>query len=231
MYSNLPNILNDIHTILVPKGCFGCNVLLYKGERLLCTVCRNQLPLTDYNFTKNNPVDRVFYGKINIKKASSFLFFTKNGIVMNVIHHLKYKNRQEIGSFLGDWYGQILKEENALPIIDFIIPVPLHKNKLKKRGYNQVTLFGERLAYHLNTTYLDSCLIKTKNNKTQTKKSRPNRWLSTKEVFTLANPEIIKNKTVLLIDDIITTGATMEACANVLKETKNIYITSIAVVP
>jgi len=206
-------------------------VLLYKGERLLCTVCRNQLPLTDYNFTKNNPVDRVFYGKINIKKASSFLFFTKNGIVMNVIHHLKYKNRQEIGSFLGDWYGQILKEENALPIIDFIIPVPLHKNKLKKRGYNQVTLFGERLAYHLNTTYLDSCLIKTKNNKTQTKKSRPNRWLSTKEVFTLANPEIIKNKTVLLIDDIITTGATMEACANVLKETKNIYITSIAVVP
>jgi len=231
LYSNLPNILNDIHTILVPKGCFGCNVLLYKGERLLCTVCRNQLPLTDYNFTKNNPVDRVFYGKINIKKASSFLFFTKNGIVMNVIHHLKYKNRQEIGSFLGDWYGQILKEENALPIIDFIIPVPLHKNKLKKRGYNQVTLFGERLAYHLNTTYLDSCLIKTKNNKTQTKKSRPNRWLSTKEVFTLANPEIIKNKTVLLIDDIITTGATMEACANVLKETKNIYITSIAVVP
>lgn len=150
---------------------------------------------------------------------------------MNVIHHLKYKKRQEIGRFLGDWYGQILKEENALSSIDFIIPVPLHKNRLKKRGYNQVTIFGERLAHHLNTTYLDTCLIKTKNNKTQTKKGRLNRWLSTKEVFTLENPELIKNKTILLIDDIITTGATMEACANVLKETKNIYITSMAVVP
>ncbi len=150
---------------------------------------------------------------------------------MNLIHQLKYKNREEIGVLLGDWYGQLLKEENILTDIDYIIPVPLHKNKLKKRGYNQVTLFGKQLAHHLNTTFLDNCLIKTKDNKTQTKKGRLNRWLSTKEVFTITNQEIIKNKTILLVDDIITTGATMEACANVLKETKNIYITSMAVVP
>jgi len=211
--------------------CFGCNALLYKGERLLCTVCRNQLPFTDYNFTKENPVDSIFYGKIDIKKASSFLFYTKNGIVMNLIHHLKYKNEEEIGGFLGDWYGQLLKEEGILTNIDYIIPVPLHNSKLKKRGYNQVSLFGKRIAYHLNTQYLDSCLIKTKNNKTQTKKGRFNRWLNTKEVFILTNQEIIKDKTILLVDDIITTGATLEACANVLKETKNTYITSMAIVP
>ncbi len=231
LYSKLPNILNDINTILVPRGCFGCNAILYRGERLLCTVCRNQLPLTEYNFVKNNPVDRIFYGKIDVKKASSFLFYTKNSIVMNLIHQLKYKNREEIGAFLGDWYGQLLKEENILTDIDYIIPVPLHKNRLKKRGYNQVSLFGKQLAHHLNTTFLDTCLIKTKNNKTQTKKGRLNRWISTQEVFTVAHQELIKNKTILLVDDIITTGATMEACANVLKETKNIYITSMAVVP
>ena len=95
MYSKLSNILNDINNILLPRVCFGCNTHLYKGERLICTVCRNQLPLTEYNYNDENAVDRIFYGRISIKKASSFLFFTKNGIVKNLIHQLKYKNRQE----------------------------------------------------------------------------------------------------------------------------------------
>lgn len=226
------NILNDINSILVPRGCFGCNAPMGKGERLLCTVCRNQLPLTEYNFIDENPIDRVFYGRARVKKANSFLFFTKNGIVKNLIHHLKYKNQQQIGTFLGDWFGQMLKEQHQIDFIDAIIPVPLHKKKLRKRGYNQLTFFGERLGYHLDAVYAPNVLIKTANTKTQTKKSRIYRWQNDKALFTLSDLTLLQNKNVLLIDDIVTTGATLEACARTLNEVEGItvYIATMAVV-
>ena len=148
MHYKLSNILNDIVSILLPKVCFGCNARLNRGENQLCTVCRNQLPLTEYNFNDENAVDRIFFGRINITKANSFLFFTQNGIVKNLIHHLKYKNQQEIGTLLGDWHGQLIAENNFIDQIDFVIPVPLHPKKKKRRGYNQVTAFGKQLALH-----------------------------------------------------------------------------------
>ncbi len=233
LYSKLSNILNDINSVLVPTVCFGCNAHLIRGEEHLCTVCRNQLPLTDYTFNDENAVDRIFYGRIAIKKASSFLFFTENGIVQQLIHHLKYKNQEQIGAFLGDWYGQILKENHFLTTIDAVVPVPLHNKKLKKRGYNQVTLFAKKLAQHLNTEYIDHVLIKTANTKTQTKKSRISRLQNNKALYTLSDPALLKNKNVLLVDDVITSGATMEICAKAILKAEGvkIYITSMAVVP
>ncbi len=232
LYSKLPNILNDINTLLLPIVCFGCNARLNRGEKHLCTICRNQIPLTEFTFNEENAVDRIFYGIINVKKASSFLLFTEIGIVKNLIHNLKYKNQKQIGSFIGDWYGQILVENNYLKDIDYIIPVPLHPKKKRKRGYNQVSLFGENLAKHLNTTFLEGVLIKTANTKTQTKKGRINRWQSSKKLYELTDTSILENKNVLLIDDVITTGATMEICAKALQETRNItiYVCSMAVV-
>lgn len=229
---NLTKILNDINNVLLPPVCFGCNAHLIRGEQHLCTVCRNDLPLTDYTFNEENPIDRIFYGRINLKKASSFLFFTENGIVKQLIHHLKYKNQEQIGSFLGDWYGQILKNDIALGLIDAIVPVPLHKKKLNKRGYNQVAKFAERLAFHLNTDYVDNILIKTANTKTQTTKGRLGRWQGNRALYTLADSNYFKNKNVLLIDDVITSGATMEMCTKALLETEGItvQITSMAVV-
>lgn len=233
MVVKLSKILNDINTILVPMVCFGCNTALRLGERLLCTVCRNQLPLTEYNFTDENPVDKIFYGRIDIKKCNSFLFFTKNGIVKTLIHYLKYKNQEEIGVFLGDWFGQVLKEELALSHIDYVIPVPLHKKKLRKRGYNQVAKFGQRLAYHIGAEYNDIVLFKTANTKTQTKKGRLSRWQHDKSLFELNDIDLLKHKHVLLVDDIITTGATIESCAMALKKTEGItlYVATMAVVP
>lgn len=231
--SKLSKILNDINTILVPVVCFGCNTHLVKGERLLCTVCRNSLPLTEYNFIDENPIDRIFYGRINVKKASSLLFFVENGIVKNLIHHLKYKNQEEIGSFLGDWYGMMLNENKELTDIDYVVPVPLHKRKLRNRGYNQVTLFGKRLAHYLNAEFKDNLLIKTSNTKTQTKKNRVYRWQNNQELYMLSDTTILQGKNVLLVDDVLTTGATLEACSMALHETKNvtIYIATMAVVP
>ena len=133
IYSKFSNIINDINNILVPRVCFGCNIPLRIGERLLCTVCRNQLPVTEYNFTDENQIDKIFYGRVAIKKANSLLFYSETGIVKNLIHYLKYKNQEEVGEFLGDWFGLLIKENNYLNSIDVIIPVPLHKKKLKKK--------------------------------------------------------------------------------------------------
>lgn len=216
----------------MPISCFGCNARLYRGEVVLCTSCRHQLPLTEYNFNEENAVDHIFYGRINIKKANSFLFFTDIGIVKNLIHNLKYKNQEGIGSFLGDWHGQLLKEQKHLPRIDFVIPVPLHRKRLNQRGYNQVALFAQRLAHHLNSTYADNILIKTANTKTQTKKNRLSRWYDNRSLYEITATQILVDKNILLVDDVITTGATMEICAQTFGKIDgiNIYITSMAVV-
>ncbi len=229
--SYFTNIINDINSILVPPVCFGCNAHLIRGEHYLCTVCRNQLPLTEFTFNEENAVDRIFYGRIYIQKASSFLFFYKNSIVQRLIHHLKYKNQENIGVFLGDWYGQILNQNGFIQSIDIIVPVPLHKKKLKKRGYNQVAEFAKRLALHLNADYIDHILIKNANTKTQTKKTRIGRWQDNKSLYSLTTPTFFKNKNVLLVDDIITSGATMEMCAKTLQQSEGItiYIASMAV--
>jgi len=233
LYSKLSNILNDIISILLPRVCFGCNARLNRGEYHLCTVCRNQLPLTEYSFNVENAVDRIFFGRNTIKKANSFLFFIENGIVKSLIHHLKYRNQQQIGTMLGDWHGQIIKENNYLDKIDYVIPVPLHRKKMKKRGYNQVSMFGMRLAHHLDAEFLENALVKTANTKTQTKKGRIGRWQNNKALYILKDPLQLENKKVLLVDDVITTGATMQICASTLQEAKGItvYVTSIAVVP
>jgi ComF family protein len=217
----------------LPKVCFGCNAQLYRGEHLLCTVCRNDLPITDYNFLKENTIDRIFYGRILVKKASALLFFYQNGIVKKLLHHLKYKNQEMIGGFLGDLYGDVLKKEGGLSQIDIIIPVPLHYKKLKKRGYNQVDLFGERLAYHLNIPFVKNVLVKTANTKTLTKKSRFNRWQSSKELYEVSDLALLKNKKVLLIDDVITTGATIEACGSALLKVEGLelYVATMAIAP
>lgn len=233
VFNQFSKITNDIANVLVPRACFGCNAHLNRGELHLCTVCRNHMPLTDYNFNEENPIDRIFYGRIRIEKASSLLFFTENSIVKHLIHHLKYKNQEQIGHFLGDWYGQNLKENQFLTNIDFVIPVPLHKNKLKKRGYNQVDQFAQRIAHHLDAKFSSDILIKTANTKTQTTKGRIGRFLENKNLYTLSDHTFLKNKKVLLVDDVITSGSTMEICAKALQETDGIkiYIASMATVP
>ena len=226
-------IINDINSILLPQVCFGCNTQLYSGEHLICTVCRNDLPLTEYNFTEENAVDRIFYGRIPIIKASSFLFYAQQGIVQHILHYLKYKNQEIIGDFFGKWYGEILKKEGLESKIDVIIPVPLHKKKLRKRGYNQVDAFGKQLAKLLKADFINDILIKTTNIATQTKKSRLYRWQTSENLYDITDFERIRHKNVLLVDDVITTGATIEACGTALLKIEGIqlYVATMAFVP
>ncbi|WP_239704237.1 ComF family protein [Tenacibaculum finnmarkense] len=165
-----------------------------------------------------------FYGKILVKNVRSFLYYQKKGVTQKVIQELKYKNQPEIGRFIGNWFGENLKESGVFKEVDYIIPVPLHQTKLKKRGYNQLTEFGKTLSVLLNASYKPGFLIKTTIAKTQTTKLRFERFHNIKTPFELTDVKVFEGKHVLLIDDVLTTGATLVACCEELLKTKNISI-------
>mgnify|MGYP002639336262 CR=1 FL=1 len=218
------NYLKDVLHLFVPKLCITCTTKLLQNEKLICTLCRHDLPIICYNDYKDNKIKRAFDGRIPIEMATSFLFYRKNGKTKELIHSLKYKNNQKIGTFIGDWFGNELKTSNEFDDIDCIIPVPLHSKKLKQRGYNQLTTFGISLAKHINAQYTPNVLIKTATSKTQTFKQRFERFNNNDTKFRLTDTSTLKGKHVLLIDDVITTGATLEACSNELLKTDNIKI-------
>lgn len=214
----------EIKNLFYPNICQSCSLVLTTNENTICTSCLFELPLTDYLKNKNNAIEKKFYGRIKIENATSLLFYHNKGIVKELIHNLKYKGQEKIGSFLGNWLGKEMGKYNFAKDIDYIIPVPLHKKRLQKRGYNQVTKFGERLAYHLNKPLKENLLFRKLTNFTQTKKSRLDRWKNVKEIFSVSDISLLENKHILLIDDIITTGATLESCANVLLKARNVRI-------
>ncbi len=217
------NAISSFFDILFPDLCKSCNRPINKGEKIICTSCRHKLPQTDYHLYKNNKIEKIFYGRSKIEFASSFLFFNKNSLTQNLIHKLKYKGHQEIGTLIGNWYGTKLKEESNL-YFDFIVAVPLHRHKERKRGYNQVDTFGKSLAEIFEAEYSKNNLVRIYKSETQTKKSRFARWLNVKEIFDLNDHELFQNKRVLLIDDVVTTGATLDACCNELSKSTGVKI-------
>lgn len=216
--------LKDIYNIFYPEVCLGCQNHLTTNENTICLHCRHELPVTNFSSEENNLVEKTFYGRIRIENATTLFYFFKKSSVQQLIHALKYKNQQEVGTQFGNWLGEEILESNRFKDIDCIIPVPLHKNKLKTRGYNQVTTFGQSLSKTLSIPYNSTSLTKVSSTKTQTKKIRLDRWRNVQELFFVENPKDLDNKHILLIDDIITTGATLEACCNAFEKTKNIKI-------
>nr|WP_229335418.1 ComF family protein [Flavobacterium sp. ALJ2] len=186
------------------------------NEIIICTICRHEMPLTQYYLNPKNEAYKKFYGKIEVEHVSAFLYFNKKGIVQELIHNLKYKGHQNIGTILGQWYVEDLKELKLAIPFDVIIPVPLHRKKFNERGYNQVTSFGLALSEGLNIDYNDSVLIRTKYSKTQSKKNLLGRSEGFTETFDVSFTDTEHNKHFLLIDDVITTGATLEACSRAL---------------
>lgn len=217
-------MFHDFLNLFYPRICHMCDHILINKERVICTNCRHELPVTNFPLDNDNPVQKVFYGRVKIEYATSLLLFSKKGNVQKLIHQLKYRGHREISEFLGAWMGARLAEENLGLKIDAVIPVPLHKKKLKSRGFNQVEDFGSEIARKLEVPYLDHVLLKTSFTSTQTLKARLSRWSNIEETFILANPELIINKHILMVDDIITTGATLEACSRVLKEAGGVKI-------
>jgi ComF family protein len=221
-------LFKDIFYLFFPKVCLNCKLQLKRNESLICTICRHDFPKTNFSNTPENVLEKKFYGRVPIESGTSLFFYHKNGKIQQIIHQLKYKNQEEIGTLFGNWLGGEMQEGGRFGNIDYIIPVPLHPNKKKKRGYNQLTKFGEILAKKLNANLIENKLMKVGSTETQTKKSLIERWRNIDELFELSDILFFENKHILLIDDVITTGATIETCANQLLKTKNIKI-SIAV--
>ena len=164
-------MFKSLINLLFPKVCLGCDSFLGTNESVICTSCRHDLPLTNYHLEPENELTKKFYGRFEIEFGSAMVFYHKRGIVHELIHNLKYYKHQEIGTFLGTWYAEDLKNLDVIKTIDVIIPVPLHKKRLKERGYNQVATFGRALSEQLDIVYDDSVLIRNIYSKTQTKKN------------------------------------------------------------
>ncbi|MEC4004219.1 phosphoribosyltransferase family protein [Flavobacterium sp. SUN052] len=209
-------MISNLINLFFPKACAGCNSFLLENEIVICTSCRHEIPLTNHHKILNNEAFVKFYGRIPIEFATSLFYFHKKGIVQEMMHKLKYKGHQEIGSVIGDWYSEDLKSIAQLQNADYIIPVPLHKKRLKNRGYNQVTTFGKTLATNLNVPYNESLLVRNVYSKTQTKKTLLGRSETVESIFGITNDENFHNKHFILIDDIITTGSTLESCGREL---------------
>ena len=196
----------------------SCGKSLFKYENCICTFCLYHLPKTNFHKEEDNFVSRLFWGKALLHSATSMYYFNKGGKVQHLIHQLKYKERKEIGIYLGSLYGKELIKAPLFNTADYIIPVPMHPKKEKIRGYNQSEMFANGLALSMKIPVDTKTLIKSSKTETQTKKSRFNRWENVKEVFELNDYNHLINKHILLVDDVITTGSTIESCIiNLLK--------------
>ena len=216
-------LLNDILNIFFPRCCAGCSGLLTDSELYICTECLYLLPRTNYWREKDNLVAKIFWGRVYIENAASYLHFVKGSRLQQIIHHLKYKNQKQIGEYLGRIYAQELINTDFTNI-DAIVPVPLHPKKLKKRGYNQSEHIAIGMSSVMKKEVITNSLIRLSQNKSQTLKSRFERWENVQDVFEIINPELIANKHVLLVDDVLTTGSTLESCINALLKIDGIKV-------
>lgn len=202
--------------LFFPPTCAGCKTILIANENVICTSCRHEMPLTKHHLNPENDAYRKFYGRIPVEHVSALVYFHKKGIVQELIHSLKYRGQEAIGTVLGEWYAEELKNIPVLSTVDTIIPVPLHPKKLRERGYNQVTEFGNALAKSLRIPVNTSILFRQVYSKTQSQKNRLSRTEGIDTIFDVSFDEKDHNKHFLLIDDVITTGATLEVCAKAL---------------
>ena len=206
----------DFISLLFPELCQACSANLVSGEKLICTDCRYNLPFTNFHLKPDNLVAQQFWGKIHIEAGYAMCYFTKGGKMQHLMHQFKYRGVKKIGNVLGNIAGSQLAQSPVFKTVDAIIPVPLHKSRLRKRGYNQAACFAEGISGKLNIPVIENNLVRERATETQTHRSRFSRFENMQEVFTIKNPEALKNQHILLVDDVVTTGSTLEACGTEL---------------
>ena len=217
MFSHLLNFF-------YPRTCIACGNILLQKERYFCLHCLYNLPETRYHEFDESLLKQLFLGRVVVENVGSFLFYKKGNQVQKILHHLKYHGDKELGAFLGARYGEQLVQHEKWKTIDLIIPIPLHKKKEKKRGYNQREWIAKGLSVGMQIPYRTDLLIRTEFTETQTKKSRFHRWQNVKEVFQLTDPGALENKHILLCDDVLTTGATLEAAIQKLAAVSSLKV-------
>lgn len=220
----MSHLIADFLNLLYPNLCIICGENLMKHENQICLACLNSMPRTNYHLIKDNPVEKRFWGKVPVFKATSYFFFTKGSPYQKLLHELKYKGNKEVGTVIAQHAASELLENNFFSGIDFIIPVPLHPKKYIARGYNQSECIGLGLSKILGKPQFTQLLIRVKENTTQTKKSVYDRYVNTAGIFELTDKDALAGKHILIVDDVLTTGSTLEAAIQTLQEADNVTI-------
>jgi ComF family protein len=215
------NLLADFVALFYPQVCAACGGELLQGEEHICINCILSLPYTGFAQQNPNPTQQAFWGRIELQTATSFLYFRQGNRTQKMMHRIKYKGDKELAQYIGGLMGDELKSTKLFEEVDCIIPVPMHKAKQRKRGFNQSEWFAKGLAQKLNIPVITDVLLKTTATQSQTRKSRWQRWLNAGERYAVQNPASIAGKNILLVDDILTTGATLEACGQTLQTATN----------
>jgi ComF family protein len=223
MQNSVKEIGVAVSQLFFPRLCPGCGADLH-FENPLCSECIQQLPLTEFEKYKGNPVEKIFWGRANIEAASAHYYFYKESRLQHIIHQFKYKGRLEVGTYLGTFMGNALKKNDRFQNIEVIVPLPLFKRRQKERGYNQAEVLCRGISMKTGVPVLSNALERHTETQTQTTKDRISRWQNMEGRFHVVLKKNLEHKHVLLVDDIITTGATLDACANELLTVKGISI-------
>ena len=215
-----------IVNLFYPRVCAACGEPLLKDEETVCLKCRYLLPKTGYELNADNPSAQNFYGRVRFHAVTSCFFFSKQGKVQHLIHQLKYKGNKEAGIFLGQQIGESIKDAPLFQGIDYLVPVPLHPKREKKRGYNQSMMIARGISEVTAIPIGEKFLVRTVNTATQTKKSKEERYQNVKDIFQLQNGALLEGKHILIVDDVLTTGATLESCAHKFENIPGIKISA-----
>lgn len=220
--------LGDFIYLFYPDACEVCHKSLVTGEKTICLKCMADMPFTSYHLDSENPVNQLFWGKVKVEMATALFYFAKGSRYRKLLHRLKYSNKPEIGIWLGRELGVRIADSSFFGVIDFVIPVPLHSGRLKQRGYNQSTMIGQGISEVTAIALYDGAVVRTEATQTQTRKTREERWKNVSGKFAIPNIASLEGKHVLLVDDVITTGSTLEAVAETLLQVQGLKL-SIAV--
>ncbi len=226
--SHIKDIGDDFLSLFFPRLCIACSVHLVRGEKVLCTECLLSMARTDFHLRRDNALEQAFWGRCLVERAAAFSVYNRGSRIRKLIHALKYSGRKDIGKMLGELYGNILSESGFMLDIDIIVPVPLHPARQRKRGYNQSEYIAYGLSEATKVTVKNNIIRRIEQTGTQTKRGRYERWENVKGLFFVPEPQEVSGKHILVVDDVITTGSTMEACVNALHEAGEVKVSIVA---
>lgn len=217
----MKTIFHNFLDLFFPNLCVVCKQRLSEGEQHICTDCLLLLPKTNFHLQPDNRLEQFFAGRFPFQHIAAFAYFVKGGSIQHIIHELKYNRNPHIGRFIGELCGENIKNSDFISSIDMLVPVPLHPKRQKERGYNQSLEICKGISHITGIPINSDTLLRKVNNPSQTKNARFERWKNVEDIFHVVTPETFANKHILLVDDIITTGSTLESCAKEILECIN----------
>ena len=218
------DVTNALTHLIFPHLCEGCASPDLPEKEYLCSFCYSQLPETLFFASENNPVEKLFIGRLMVEMAGAQFYYTRNSLMRKLMHEFKYKGHISLGRYLGNLMATGICHSKRFNEIDFIVPIPLYNKKEHKRGYNQAQVLAESLSLTLNKPVIKNLVLKELDSESQTKKNRIERWNNAEANYIVLETELLDNKHILLVDDVVTTGATIEACGRALKKSTNCKI-------